>query len=98
MAAGEKTRSQIASFQRDLFETGMLVRTDAAGVYGRSGQFERICDAVAALVTRAAAVDSPERLTFPPALPRRQLESIDYLQSFVELARGADWRASKIGV
>jgi seryl-tRNA synthetase len=77
---------QHIGFRQLLFESGMLVPTDVAGVYGRNGEFESICDAVAALVTREAAVDEPERLSFPPALPRRDLESIDYLQSFPHLA------------
>lgn len=75
-----------AAFREQLFHSGMLVPTEVAGVYGRSGEFDAVCDAVAALVTREAVVDEPERLSFPPALPRRQLESIDYLQSFPHLA------------
>jgi seryl-tRNA synthetase len=55
-------------------------------VYGRGAEFERVRCAFDALVTRAAAVDEPERMAFPPLLPREQLEQIGYLKSFPHLA------------
>ena len=42
--------------------------------------------ALDALITEAAAVEQPERLRFPPVLPRRQIEEIGYLKSFPHLA------------
>jgi seryl-tRNA synthetase len=38
------------------------------------------------LVRAAAVEDRPERMLFPPILPRRQLEQIGYLKSFPHLA------------
>lgn len=74
------------AFLRELLEAGQLVDTGTPGVYGRGADFERVREAFDALVTRAAAADEPERLRFPPVLPRRQLERSGYLKSFPHLA------------
>jgi seryl-tRNA synthetase len=55
-------------------------------VYGRGEQFELIRLAVDELITRAGAADRPERMAFPPALARHELERIGYLSSFPHLA------------
>jgi seryl-tRNA synthetase len=75
-----------AEFLADLLAAGLLIESGVAGVYGRGEDFERVRLAFDARVSEAAAVDEPERLTFPPLLPRRQLESIGYLKSFPHLA------------
>lgn len=75
-----------AAFLEELVKHGLLVKTGVPGVYGRNGEFEAVREGVAELVTHAATVDSPERLCFPPVLPRHELESIDYLKSFPHLA------------
>ncbi|HEY5294719.1 MAG TPA: amino acid--[acyl-carrier-protein] ligase [Gaiellaceae bacterium] len=74
------------AFLADLVAQGLLIESGVPGVYGRSGQFERVRGAFDALVTRAAVVDEPERMAFPPLLPRDQLEKIGYLKSFPHLA------------
>ncbi len=68
-----------------LLEAGLLVASGVDGLYGRSGQFERIVDAVEALVTRAGADDGAEVVRFPPAMPRHQLEQSEYLKGFPQL-------------
>jgi seryl-tRNA synthetase len=73
-------------FLAQLMERGLLIDSGVPGVYGRGEAFERIRWAFDALVTRTAAVDAPERMAFPPLLPRRQLEEIGYLKSFPHLA------------
>jgi seryl-tRNA synthetase len=75
-----------AAFLSALAQAGLLVPTAVPGVYGRSQTFERIRLGFDELVTRAAAADGAELLSFPPLLPRRQLESLGYLKSFPHLA------------
>jgi seryl-tRNA synthetase len=75
-----------AEFLADLLARGLLIDSGVPGVYGRGQDFERVRMAFDALVTRTAAVDEPERMAFPPLLPRRQLERIGYLRSFPHLA------------
>ena len=76
---------QVALLER-LSETGLLTRTGVHGVYARGGAFERVRLAFDALVTRVAAPEAPEPMYFPPLLPREQLETFGYLDSFPHLA------------
>ncbi|HET7121209.1 MAG TPA: amino acid--[acyl-carrier-protein] ligase [Solirubrobacterales bacterium] len=75
-----------AEFLEDLLAAGLLIESGVPGLYGRGPGFEAVRWGVDGRVTRAAAEDAPERLTFPPLLPRRQLERIGYLKSFPHLA------------
>lgn len=74
------------AFLADLLAHGLLIESGVPGVYGRGQEFERVRGAFDALVTRTALVDEPERMAFPPLLPREQLEKIGYLKSFPHLA------------
>jgi seryl-tRNA synthetase len=74
------------AFLADLRTGGLLIESGVPGVYGWGEAFELVRSAFNALLTRAAAVDAPERMVFPPLLPRRQLEKIGYLKSFPHLA------------
>ena len=73
------------SFRADLFEHGLLVDSGVPGVYGRGPEFERVRLAFDDLVTRAAAADEPEPLSFPPVVPRGQLEKAGFFDSFPHL-------------
>jgi seryl-tRNA synthetase len=64
----------------------VLAESGVPGVYGRSAAFEDIRLGFDAFVTRMAVDDAPLRLSFPPVLPRKQLESSGYLGSFPHLA------------
>ncbi len=75
-----------AELLRALIEHGLLIETGVPGVYGRSGAFEDVREAIGALVTRAAAGEAPEQLRFPPVMPRHDLETVGYLKSFPHLA------------
>jgi len=75
-----------AAFLADLLDAGLLIDSGVPGVYGRGAGFERVRWAFDALVTRATVEDGPERMAFPPVLPRRNLEQIGYLKSFPHLA------------
>jgi seryl-tRNA synthetase len=79
------TPDQIA-FRDELVAAGILIDSGVPGLYGRGSVFEHIRVAFDDLVTRAAAAEAPETMRFPPLLPRRQLETIGYLQSFPHLA------------
>ena len=70
----------------ELVDRGLLIESGVPGVYGRSGELEDVQEAVARLVTRALAAERPERLSFPPVLPRHDLEMVGYLKSFPHLA------------
>ena len=72
-------------FRDELFERGLLVETGVRGVYGRSPEFERVRRAFDDFVTRTAAADDPEPLSFPPVVPREQLEKAGFFNSFPHL-------------
>ena len=73
-------------FLRDLVGAGYLIESGVAGVYGRGEPFERVRLGFDAKVTAAADTEDPERMVFPPLLPRRQMEEVGYLKSFPHLA------------
>jgi seryl-tRNA synthetase len=75
-----------AALLSELLDRRLLIATGVPGVYGHGGDFEDARERVAAMVTRAAAPESPEPLRFPPLLPRRDLETVGYLKSFPHLA------------
>lgn len=75
-----------AAFLAELVEHGLLLQSGVPGLYGRSGEFEDVREGVAEIVTRAVAPERPERMRFPPILPRRDLETVGYLKSFPHLA------------
>jgi seryl-tRNA synthetase len=74
------------SFLNELLDSRLLIETGVPGVYGRGGDFEEVHLRVARMITRAGAPDRPERISFPPLLPRRDLETVGYLKSFPHLA------------
>ena len=74
------------AFLADLVAHGLLIESGVPGVYGRAGEFERVRGAFDALVTAPPSSNEPERMAFPPLLPRDQLEQIGYLKSFPHLA------------
>ena len=86
MPAYREASPDQAAFMDELVEAGVVVPAIVPGVYGRSATFERVRRGFDALVERAAEADAPERLAFPPVLPRRHIESTGYLGSFPHLA------------
>ncbi len=75
-----------AAFLADLTAAGLFVASGVDGVYGRGGRFEEIRSAIEDLLTRRTINVEPERMAFPPVLPKEQLERIGYLSSFPHLA------------
>lgn len=86
MAEFRPGTAEQATFLTELLDAGLLIESGVPGVYGRGAQFERVRTAFDAMVTRAGVGEAPERMAFPPLLPRRQLEQIGYLKSFPHLA------------
>ena len=70
---------------KDLIAEGLLLPSGTAGVYGTNAVFESIRLAIDGAAASLAEPDTPERLRFPPVLPRRHLETSGYLRSFPHL-------------
>jgi seryl-tRNA synthetase len=73
-------------FLRELMDAGLLIASGTPGVYGHGEAFERIRTAFAALVTAEARAAGAVSLTFPPVIPRRNLETAGYVGNFPHLA------------
>jgi seryl-tRNA synthetase len=79
--AGEESE-----FLADLLDRGLLLESGVPGLYGHSAEFEDVRAALERLLTRTAVAHGASRLRFPPLLPRRDLETSGYLDSFPHLA------------
>ncbi len=75
-----------AAFLAELLARGLLIDCGVPGIYGHSAVFEEVRGRLDDRLTAEAASRGAERLRFPPVLPRRQLESSGYLNSFPHLA------------
>ena len=73
-------------FRDELFQAGFLISMGVDGLFGRSGAFESIVDAVDRYVTRVGGGDGAEVMRFPPAISRQVFEESEYLKSFPQLA------------
>src|ERR1700722_1421885 len=62
----------------------LLLPLGVAGVYGRSGEYERIVEALAGFITRQRNPRA-EIVRFPPVVSRTLVEKSGYLQSFPHL-------------
>ncbi len=72
---------------KDRMESIMLALlrpTGGAGVYARTGLFERVIEGLSALISQHREPDT-EVLRFPPVMSRQILESSGYLHSFPHL-------------
>ncbi len=86
MPAAAPASQDQAAFLAELLAHGLPLEAGAPGVYGHGASFEDVRIALAGLLTRTAADLGAEILRFPPVLPRRQLESSGFLNSFPHLA------------
>ncbi len=68
-----------------LIANGLLVSSGVDGVYGLSGRFEAVVEAVDAMAGRTGAADNAEVFRFPPAMVGDQLVRSGYLKSFPQL-------------
>lgn len=74
-----------ADFRSDLLASGLLVDSGVAGLYARSGTFERVVRGLDDLVSAAGADQHAPVLHFPPIIPKVVLEHSGYLRSFPDL-------------
>jgi seryl-tRNA synthetase len=72
-------------FLDQLIESGLLISTGVDGLYGRNALFEEVVSGFGRLVTRAGAADGAELVSFPPTMPREQLETSSYIKNFPRL-------------
>jgi seryl-tRNA synthetase len=75
-----------AEFFAELIGRGLLLESGVPGVYGHSATFEEVRGRLDERLSSEASLRGAERLRFPPLLPRHQLESSGYLNSFPHLA------------
>ena len=74
------------TFLDRLFDHGLLIRTGVDGLYGRSGAFESVVEALDWLISRLGAADGAEVMRFPPGMSRPAFERSGYLKGFPNLA------------
>jgi seryl-tRNA synthetase len=74
-----------ADFRSDLLASGLLVDSGVAGLYARSGTFEKVVRGLDDLVSAAGADQHAPVLHFPPIIPKVDLEHSGYLRSFPDL-------------
>lgn len=74
------------SYAAELAAAGLLLPSGVAGVVGQGPVFVDLRERVDAAVSRSAAAEQPERMEFPPVMPRERLEAGGYLRSFPHLA------------
>jgi seryl-tRNA synthetase len=69
-------------FRDVLFSAGLLIPTGVDGIYGRSGRYEAVADAMDALVLRVGADQRATSVRFPPVMPWATFQANGYLESF----------------
>ncbi len=82
----DSTTVESPTFLDRLFDAGLLVRTGVDGLYGRSGAFESVVEALDRLVSRLGGEDGAEVMRFPPGMSRATFERSGYLKGFPHLA------------
>ncbi len=74
------------AFRDELLASGLLIATSVPGIYGRSGDFERIVAGLDHLLGQSFASLGATVLRFPPVYPRADFERTDYIASFPDLS------------
>jgi seryl-tRNA synthetase len=77
--------SELLVFRQALIEQGWILPSGVRGVSGFGPQFEDVLQRFNALISRVAADDGAEELTFPPVVPRKLIEKMGYLGNFPHL-------------
>ncbi|MEY2952108.1 MAG: hypothetical protein RLZZ401_195 [Pseudomonadota bacterium] len=72
-------------FRDALITGGWMIPTGVRGVWGFGAQFEDVLTRFNDLVTRVAAPDNAQSVTFAPVVPRQLIEKMGYLGNFPHL-------------
>ncbi len=78
-----------SDFRDSLVAAGLLLPSTVAGVYGHGAEFTALTAAVDALIgatVRDVHGGAATVLSFPPVMPRENLDRTDYIASFPQLA------------
>ena len=79
----EENFDAVGDRMRELFD-GLFISVGALGVYARTEKYERVVQALGALITAHRPGDA-EALSFPPVMNRAHLERHGYLRNFPNL-------------
>lgn len=74
------------SLYDDLVRHRLIIPVGVQGIFGRGAVFEDVLARVEDLITRVAAGDGAEKMTFPPCIDRKIFEKSEYMDSFPHLA------------
>jgi seryl-tRNA synthetase len=81
------TETDQAEFLAELLAAGLLIESGVDGVYGHGEVFEFIRERLTAIVSEIAkSHGGAAKLSFPPVIPRRTLETNGYVGNFPHLA------------
>lgn len=75
-----------AEFRQRLLDSGHLIETGVAGVYGHSATYERLRGRLEKAISQRADADGASKVKFPPVVPRLNLEDNGYVSKFPQLA------------
>jgi seryl-tRNA synthetase len=84
MYAEAKLATAASEGELERLAEALFLPTGVDGVYGRTGAYESVVEALATLITAYRPVGA-EVLRFPPVMSRRHLERHGYLKSFPHL-------------
>ena len=85
MAEFREGTPEESAFLGELVSAGLVIESGVPGVYGFNDVYIRIREGMEQLIGRRAADDHPEKMQFPPVLPKKTLEDTGYLNSFPHL-------------
>ncbi len=81
----EKSHEVSEAFRGTLFAEGILIETGVDGVYGRSGTYQKLVDAINGLVNQQGAALRASVINFPPVMSRSTFDQTGYLRSFPDM-------------
>ena len=74
------------TYRDELVRHGLLLSMGVDGLYGRSGDFERVVEGINFAVSAMGDPDKPEVMRFPPGIGKWQMDKSGYPKSFPQLA------------
>lgn len=74
-----------AEFLDQLFAAGLLIESGVPGVYGHGQAYERVREGLLTVVSELGTADGASKFSFPPVMPRHDLESTGYIGNFPHL-------------